>query len=63
MAEVPHLEDWVRVAEGDLEALHVVPEPINELTAEQASVTVGTEKGMTEHDPLATYIRKQKALQ
>lgn len=44
VAEVGHLEEPISAPEEDMEALRVVRMRVDELTAERASLTAGTEK-------------------
>lgn len=56
VAEIHQLEERVRAAEEDSEALHATRADVEELTAEHESLTMGTEHAKAEHDTLDDHI-------
>lgn len=60
LAEFRQLEKSVHEAEEDLEALRVAHARVDELTAESASLTAGTDQAKAERDTLSARVRKLK---
>lgn len=63
MAEVRRLEEPVHAAPEDSKALHEAHGRVNELTAERASFSAGTEQAMAERKPLLLELENWKLLQ
>lgn len=63
MTEVCQLEELVCMAEEVSEAHCTARVRVDDLTAERASLTVGTEQAMAECDTLVTRIRSWRLLQ
>lgn len=58
MADLSHLEERVRKADEDSEALRIVRARFDELTAECALIAVQTEQTKAERDTLAAHIHE-----